>query len=132
MSLPLVEELPEWLDPVTAFTKLQREFGVVFLDSALRHETLGRYSFVAAGAVVAKDVPDYALMVGNPARQQGWMSRHGHRLKAGSDGVMVCPESGLKYRETSPGVVKCLDLDEEAPLPDALKVGQKTYDELKA
>ncbi len=94
--------------------------------------TLGRYSFVAAGAVVAKDVPDYALMVGNPARQQGWMSRHGHRLKAGPDGVMVCSESGLKYREVSPGVLKCLDLDENAPLPDALKVGQKTYDELKA
>lgn len=48
MSLPLVEELPGWLDPVTAFSKLQREFGVVFLDSALRHETLGRYSFVSA------------------------------------------------------------------------------------
>ena len=94
--------------------------------------TLGRYSFVAAGAVVAKDVPDYALMVGNPARQHGFMSRHGHRLKAGADGVMVCPESGLKYREVSPGVLKCLDLDEDAPLPDALKVGQKTYDELKA
>jgi UDP-2-acetamido-3-amino-2,3-dideoxy-glucuronate N-acetyltransferase len=94
--------------------------------------TLGRYSFIAAGAVVAKDVPDYALMVGNPARQQGWMSRHGHRLKPGPDGIMVCSESGLKYREVSPGVVKCLDLDEEAPLPDALKVGQKTYDELKA
>jgi UDP-2-acetamido-3-amino-2,3-dideoxy-glucuronate N-acetyltransferase len=71
-------------------------------------------------------------MVGNPARQQGWMSRHGHRLKPGQDGVMVCPESGLKYREVSPGVLKCLDLDEDAPLPDALKVGQKTYDELKA
>jgi UDP-2-acetamido-3-amino-2,3-dideoxy-glucuronate N-acetyltransferase len=94
--------------------------------------TLGRYSFIAAAAVVAKDVPDYALMVGNPARQQGWMSRHGHRLTAGADGVMVCPESGLKYREVSPGVLKCLDLDEDAPLPDALKVGQKTYDELKA
>ena len=94
--------------------------------------TLGRYSFVAAGAVVAKDVPDYALMVGNPARQMGWMSRHGHRLKPGADGIMVCAESGLKYREVAPGVLKCLDLDEDAPLPDALKVGQKTYDELKA
>ena len=60
------------------------------------------------------------------------MSRHGHRLKPGPDGIMVCPESGLRYREVSPGVLKCLDLDEEAPLPDALKVGQKTYDELKA
>ncbi|HKY36987.1 MAG TPA: Gfo/Idh/MocA family oxidoreductase [Polyangiaceae bacterium] len=94
--------------------------------------TLGRYSFIAAGAVVAKDVPDYALVVGNPARQMGWMSRHGHRLKPGADGVMVCPESGLKYRETSPGMLQCLDLDEEAPLPDALKVGKQTYDELKA
>jgi UDP-2-acetamido-3-amino-2,3-dideoxy-glucuronate N-acetyltransferase len=45
---------------------------------------------------------------------------------------MVCPESGLKYKEASPGVLKCLDLDEDAPLPDNLKVGQKTYDELKA
>ena len=94
--------------------------------------TLGRYSFIAAGAVVAKDVPDYALMVGNPARQMGWMSRHGHRLKPGSGGVMVCPESGLTYREVSPGTLKCLDLDEDAPLPEALKVGKKTYDELKA
>src|SRR5215470_12781350 len=72
--------------------------------------TLGRYSFISAGAVVAKDVPDYALMVGNPARQMGWMSRHGHRLKAGPDGVMACPESGLKYKEVSPGTLKCLDL----------------------
>src|SRR5262249_16846148 len=83
--------------------------------------TLGRYSFVGAGAVVTKDVPDYALMVGNPARQMGWMSRHGHRLKAGADGVMVCPESGLKYKEVTPGTLKCLDLDEEAPRPDALR-----------
>ena len=93
--------------------------------------TLGRYCFVAAGAVVTKDVPDYALMIGNPARQRGWMSRHGHRLKAGPEGVMVCPESGLKYRVISPGQLKCLDLDEETPLPDSLRVGRKTYDELK-
>ena len=94
--------------------------------------TLGYYSFVAAGAVVTKDVPDYALMIGNPARQQGWMSRHGHRLRAGPDGSMACPESGLRYREVSPGVLRCLDLDEDAALPDALALGQKTYDELKA
>lgn len=93
--------------------------------------TLGRYSFVAAGAVVAKDVPDYALMVGAPARQIGWMSRHGHRLNADSEGGMVCPESGLKYREED-GVLKCVDLDEETGLPEALRVGAKTYDEFKA
>jgi UDP-2-acetamido-3-amino-2,3-dideoxy-glucuronate N-acetyltransferase len=94
--------------------------------------TVGRYAFVAAGAVVAKDVPDYALVVGVPARFAGWMSRHGHRLPPpGPDGVMACPESGLRYRETSPGVLRCLDLDEEAPLPAALAVGQQSYDALK-
>src|SRR5678815_4536146 len=55
--------------------------------------TIGRYAFVGAGSVVTKDVPDFALVVGNPARQMGWMSRHGHRLGApDADGVMRCPE----------------------------------------
>ncbi|HYP88106.1 MAG TPA: DapH/DapD/GlmU-related protein, partial [Polyangiaceae bacterium] len=94
--------------------------------------SLGRYSFIAAGAVVTKDVPDYALMLGNPARQDGWMSRHGHRLRPSDDGSLICPESRLKYREISPGVVRCLELDEEAPLPEALRGGQLRYDELKA
>ncbi len=93
---------------------------------------LGRYCFIAAGAVVAKDVPDYALMVGVPARQAGWMSRHGIRLpKPDSDGIMVCPESGYRYKEVAPGVLRCLDLDEEAPLPADMAVGKKSYDELK-
>jgi UDP-2-acetamido-3-amino-2,3-dideoxy-glucuronate N-acetyltransferase len=94
---------------------------------------LGRYSFIGAGAVVAKDVPDYALMVGNPARQLGWMSRHGHRLAdPDQDGIMRCPESGFRYQEVTPGVLRCLDLDEELPLPASMAVGTKTYDELKA
>lgn len=93
---------------------------------------LGRYCFVGAGAVVMKDVPDYALMVGNPARQVGWMSRHGHRLnEPGTDGIMTCPESGFRYTEVKPGVLRCLDLAEEAPLPIELTVGQKTYDDYK-
>ena len=93
---------------------------------------IGRYAFIAAGAVVAKDVPDYALMVGVPAGQAGWMSRHGHRLgNPDGEGVMVCPESGFRYKETDPGVLRCLDLDEEAPLPDELAVGKITYDEFK-
>ena len=94
--------------------------------------TIGRYSFIAAGAVVSKDVPDYALMVGVPARQKGWMSRHGHMLRnADAEGIMTCPESGLRYQELEAGVLKCLDLDEEAPLPQELAVGKVLYDELK-
>jgi UDP-2-acetamido-3-amino-2,3-dideoxy-glucuronate N-acetyltransferase len=92
---------------------------------------LGRYSFIAAGAVVTKNVPDYALMVGNPARQMGWISRHGHRLHAGAE-IMVCPESGFRYQEVEPGVLHCLDLDEEAVLPKEMSVGRRNYDDFKA
>lgn len=93
--------------------------------------TLGRYCFIAAGAVVTRDVPDYALMVGAPARHVGWMSRHGHRLSADADGTFRCPESGFTYREVEKGVLRCLSLDEETPLPEALTVGRKGYDEWK-
>ncbi len=93
--------------------------------------TLGRYCFISAGAVVTRDVPDYALMVGVPARQRGWMSRHGHALREGKDGTMRCPESGFRYKETQPGTLRCLDLDEEAPLPAELSVGKIAYDEFK-
>ena len=93
--------------------------------------TLGRYAFVAAGAVVARDVPDYGYVRGVPARHAGWMSRHGHLLKFGPDGLATCPESGLRYR-LSDGGVRCLDLDEDAPLPPALAVGAKSYDAFKS
>jgi UDP-2-acetamido-3-amino-2,3-dideoxy-glucuronate N-acetyltransferase len=94
--------------------------------------TIGRYAFVAAGAVVCRDVPDYALVMGSPAAQHGWMSRHGHRLNSPDpDGTLVCPESGYRYRETTSGVLRCLDLDEEAPLPEHLAVGTRTYDDFK-
>jgi UDP-2-acetamido-3-amino-2,3-dideoxy-glucuronate N-acetyltransferase len=93
--------------------------------------TIGRYAFVAAGAVVAKSVPDYALVVGVPGRFVGWMSRHGHRLvKPDSEGNMICPESGFRYREASNGL-HCLDLDEEAPLPAEKATGTMLYDDLK-
>ncbi len=94
--------------------------------------TVGRYAFVGAGSVVTKDVPDFALVVGNPARQVGWMSRHGHRLGApDGDGVMRCSETGYRYREVAPGVLRCLDLDDESPLPPELSVGTKPYRLLK-
>lgn len=93
---------------------------------------LGRYCFIGAGAVVSKNVPDYALIVGNPGRQIGWMSRHGHRLaNPDMNGIMRCPESGFRYREVEPGLLRCLDLDEEASLPSALSNGTRTYDEFK-
>ncbi len=101
--------------------------------------TMGRYCFVAAGSVVTKDVPDYALVMGNPARQKGWMSRHGHVLKPQNPTVpgqpapvLVCPESGFRYQETSPGTLRCLDCDEDAPLPVELSRGTKPYDAFKS
>ena len=58
---------------------------------------IGEFAFIGAGAVVTKDVAPYALLVGNPAKQIGWMSEYGHRLEFNSDGVAVCPESKMKY-----------------------------------
>jgi UDP-2-acetamido-3-amino-2,3-dideoxy-glucuronate N-acetyltransferase len=59
---------------------------------------IGRFSFIGAGAVITKDVKPYALVVGNPARQTGWMSEFGHKLTFGTDGIAICPESGERYR----------------------------------
>ena len=59
--------------------------------------TIGAYSFIGAGAVITKDVPDYALIVGNPGKQIGWMSAHGERLSFDDKGIAVCPGSGEKY-----------------------------------
>lgn len=59
--------------------------------------TIGRFAFIGAGTVVVKDVPDYALVVGNPGRQIGWMSEYGHRLNFDASGKAVCPESGAEY-----------------------------------
>ena len=60
--------------------------------------TIGRHAFVAAGAVVTKDVPDFALVMGNPARPAGWMSEAGDRLVFDADGFAVCAKSGKRYR----------------------------------
>ena len=59
---------------------------------------IGRFAFIGAGAVVTKEVPDYALVVGNPARQTGWMSEFGHKLKFDPMGEATCPESGQRYK----------------------------------
>lgn len=59
---------------------------------------IGEFAFIGAGAVVTKTVPAYALVVGNPARQTGWMSEYGHKLKFDENGVAFCPESQEEYR----------------------------------
>ena len=59
---------------------------------------IGEYAFIGAGAVVTKNVPSYALLVGNPARQIGWVGEYGHRLEFDNDGEAICPESGQQYK----------------------------------
>ena len=67
---------------------------------------IGRYAFIGAGAVITKDVPAYALVVGNPGRQIGWMSEFGHRLEFDSSNEATCSESGEKYKLTNGKVEK--------------------------
>jgi len=68
--------------------------------------TIGKYSFIGAGAVITKDVNDYALVVGNPAKQTGWMSEYGHKLVFDETGIANCPESGEKYKLENNSVYK--------------------------
>ena len=67
---------------------------------------IGSFAFIGAGAVVTKEVPDYALVVGNPARQIGWMSEFGHRLEFGADGLAMCPGNGDTYKLEKGRVIK--------------------------
>ena len=67
---------------------------------------IGEFAFIGAGAVVTKNVPAYALLVGNPARQIGWMSEYGHRLEFNKEGIAICPESKEKYKLENGSVTK--------------------------
>ncbi len=68
---------------------------------------IGEYALVGAGAVITKAVKPFALVVGNPARQTGWVSRNGHKLTFNDEGVAVCPEAGEKYK-LKEGLVKLI------------------------
>jgi UDP-2-acetamido-3-amino-2,3-dideoxy-glucuronate N-acetyltransferase len=59
---------------------------------------IGEFAFIGAGAVVTKNVPAYALLVGNPAKQLGWMSEYGHRLQFNKEGLAICEESKQEYK----------------------------------
>ncbi|HET8591765.1 MAG TPA: hypothetical protein VFM01_19155, partial [Nakamurella sp.] len=67
---------------------------------------VGRWAMVAAGAVVTKDVPDFALVVGVPARQIGWVGKAGRQLEDAGDGTWTCPETGALYREAADGLTE--------------------------
>jgi UDP-2-acetamido-3-amino-2,3-dideoxy-glucuronate N-acetyltransferase len=114
-------------------TLLQRGCTIGANATVLCGITIGRYAFIGAGAVVTRTVPDYALMVGSPARQVGWMSRHGLPLKnPDAEGIYTCPESGWRYQEVEQGVLRCLDFGEEEPLPEEQRKGRVSYGEIIA
>ena len=66
--------------------------------------TIGEYAMIGAGAVVTRDIPAYALVVGNPSRQIGWVSEHGHRLHFDGNGIAVCPETKERYYSHGAGI----------------------------
>ena len=108
-------------------TRIQRGATIGANATILCGVTIGNYAFVAAGSVVTKDIPDYALFIGNPALHVGWMSRHGHRLKVCKKGLMVCPESGLTYVLEGNSKLRCIDLTEDSDLPPELAKGESPY-----
>lgn len=81
-----------------AATKVGRGASIGANATIVCGHDIGKYAFIGAGAVVTKHVPDYALIVGNPGRQLGWMSEFGHRLVFDQNDVAICPESGQEYR----------------------------------
>ena len=79
-------------------TKVRKGASIGANATVICGNELGKYCLIGAGAVITKPVPPYALMVGNPARQIGWVSEYGHRLEFGDDGRATCPESGDIYK----------------------------------
>ena len=92
--------------------------------------TLGSYCFIGAGAVVTKDVPNYGLILGNPGKLFGYMSRHGHKLIFDDANRAICPESRFQYELVGEDA-RCLDVCEEQALSDELSIGSRTYDSFK-
>ena len=91
-------------------TRVQRGATLGANSSIVCGVTLGRYCFIGAGAVVTADVPDFALMMGNPARRAGWVGRTGERLQSDGDSHFRCPQTSERFRED--GEQRLLPLDE--------------------
>lgn len=89
--------------------------------------TVGQHAMIAAGAVVTKDVPDYAMIVGVPGKQRGYVTRHGHPIDPAPGQTVSCPETQLRYKLNDASELRCLDLDEDAPLPEDLANGITPY-----
>ncbi len=120
-----------FLGPSCVLTNVTNPRAQVDRRSLYEPTLLRRGATVGANAtVVAADVPDYGLAMGVPAKTVGYVSRHGHRLHFES-GLARCPEAGLRYQLDERGV-RCLDLDEESPLPEALSRGEHRHDDYKA
>ncbi len=69
---------------------------------------IGEYSLIGAGAVITRDVKPFALVIGNPGRQTGWVSEYGHKLSFDIEGIAICPESGQKYRLSENSVTRII------------------------
>ena len=87
-----------FLGPSMVFTNVINPRSVGANATIVCGNTLGEYCLIGAGSVVTKDVPAFALMVGNPARRVGWVSRHGEKLCFDKDGFATCPATGEKYQ----------------------------------
>ncbi len=110
-------------------TRIRRGATVGANATVVSGVTLGMFCFVAAGAVVTRDVPDYGLVLGTPAKQRGYVSRHGYPL-ALEKGRAVCPESGYTYTLNAEGLLRCVDLPEDEQLPHDLRTGTSAYRDL--
>ena len=87
-------------------TKIKKGASIGANATIVCGNTLGKYCFIGAGSVVVKDVPDYAIIIGNPGKQNGWMSEHGQRLIFDREGNATCPATKTAYRLSEGKVTK--------------------------